>query len=62
MKDVFYVQTIFKNFYTMVRTQFLEAIKIFRGENGKEYFNIILGDFSLKVDIVHQSLWNYSPQ
>lgn len=46
----------------MVRTQFLETIKIFRSDNGKEYFNKVLGEFFLTAGIVHQSSCNYSPQ
>lgn len=39
------VESVFQNFYTMVLTQFQEKIKIIRSDNGKEYFNKILGNF-----------------
>ena len=46
----------------MVQTQFHEKIQIFRSDNGKEYFNKILGSFFLKIGIVHQSSCNNTPQ
>ena len=48
MKEKSKVETIFKLFYTMVQTQFHKKIQIFRSDNGKEYFNKILGSFFLE--------------
>ena len=48
MKEKSKVETIFKPFYTMVQTQFHKKIQIFRSDNGKEYFNKILGSFFLE--------------
>ena len=58
MKEKSEVETIFKNFYTMVQTQFHEKNHIFRSDNGKEYFNKILEIFFLETGIVHQSSCN----
>ena len=46
----------------MVQTQFHKKIQIFRSDNGKEYFNKILGSFFLEIGIVHQSSCNNTPQ
>ena len=62
MKEKSKVETIFKIFYTMVQTQFHEKIQIFKSDNGKEYFNKILGSFFLEIGIVHQSSCNDTPQ
>ena len=43
LKEKSEVESVFQNFYTMVLTQFQEKIKIVRSDNGKEYFNKILG-------------------
>ena len=48
LKEKSEVESVFQNFYTMVLTQFQEKIKIVRSDNGKEYFNKILGNFFLK--------------
>ena len=47
----------------MVQTQFEEKIQVFRNDNGKEYFNKILGNFFFQEKgIVHQSSCNDTPQ
>ena len=51
-----------KNFVLMVQNQFQTNIQVFRSDNGKEYFNTILGDFFLKNGIVHQSSCPNTPQ
>lgn len=45
LKEKSDVEEIFKNFYTMVQTQFQGQIQVFRSDNGKEYFNKFLGHF-----------------
>ena len=55
-------ETVFKNFYTMIFTQFQTHIQIFRSDNGKEYFNQILGSFFIEKGIVHQSSCTDTPQ
>ena len=44
-------ETVFKNFYNMIFTQFQTQIQIFRSDNGKEYFNQILGIFLPKKEL-----------
>lgn len=46
----------------MVETQFQEKIKMFRSDNGREYFNKILGEFLLEKGIIHQSSCSNTPQ
>ena len=55
LKEKSDVEQIFKQFYTMVETQFQEKIQAFRSGNGKEYFNKILGTYFLENEIIHQS-------
>ncbi|KAL3520400.1 hypothetical protein ACH5RR_018549 [Cinchona calisaya] len=62
LRDKFEVKDIFRSFYTMVEIQFQEKIRIFRSDNGREYFNEILGDFFLEKGIVHQRSCLDSPQ
>ena len=45
LKEKSEVEDIFKIFYTMVQTQFQGKIKVFRSDNGWEYFNKIMGAF-----------------
>jgi hypothetical protein len=59
------VESVFKSFYIMVQTQFGTQIKIFRSDNGKEFFNHVLGRFFFFLDekgIIHQSSCNKTPQ
>jgi len=51
-----------KDFITMVQNQFQTNIKVFRGDNGKEYFNTILDDFFLQNGILHQCSCPNTPQ
>ena len=62
LKDKSDVAMVFKNFYAMVLTQFQIPIKIFRSDNGKEFFNNVLGNFFSEKGIVHQSSCSYTPQ
>ena len=56
------VEQTFKNFFSMVKTQFNTQIQIFRTDNGKEYFKNILGKFLEAEGIVHQSSCIDTPQ
>lgn len=46
----------------MIKTQSQEKIKIFRSDNGREYFNKVLGDFFSEKGTVHQSSYIDTPQ
>lgn len=46
---------VFRKFYNMVETQFHIKIQILRTDNGKEYFNSILGKFLMDKGIMHQT-------
>ena len=52
----------FKNFYSMVKTQFNSKIKILRTDNGREFFNNNLSSFLLENGIIHQSSCVETPQ
>ena len=56
------VATIFKSFYTMIQNQFHTKNKVFQIENGKEYFNDILGPYLLENWIIHHSSCLDAPQ
>ena len=56
------VETIFKNFYTMVETQFQVKISIFHTDNGIEYLKDLLGSFLKEKGIHHQSSCVDTPQ
>lgn len=43
MKEKSEVEKIFKNFYTMVKTQFQKNIQILQSNNDQKYFKNILG-------------------
>ena len=45
---------MFKKFHKMIQTRFQTHIQTLRTENGKEYFNSILGDYLLENGIIHQ--------
>ena len=55
MKKKFEAGQLFKNFHSMVETQFQEKIQVLRTDNGKEYFHSILRNYLLHHEIVHQS-------
>ena len=52
----------FKNFHSMIRTQYNVGIKILRTDNGTEYYNSALGSFLLENGLVHQSSCVDTPQ
>jgi hypothetical protein len=55
MKEKSEVEIIFKNFYTLVQTQFQKNIQILWSDNGREYFKNMSSQFFLEKRIVHQS-------
>ena len=62
MKEKSNSEKIFKNFHAMVKTQFQGKIQVLHTDNGKEYFNSILGPYLLNHGIVHQSSCINTPQ
>ena len=62
LKEKSKVESVFQKCYTMVLTRFQEKIKIVQSDNGKEYYNKILGNFFLEKGIVHQSSFKNTPQ
>lgn len=62
MKTKYEVESIFKTFFQMIQTQFQVKIKLFRSDNGREYFNKHLSKFFLENDIIHQSSSVDTPQ
>ncbi|CAH9105932.1 unnamed protein product, partial [Cuscuta epithymum] len=52
----------FKRFYSMIQTQFQSQIQVLRTDNGKEYFNKILGNFLIQQGIIHHSSCVDTPQ
>lgn len=62
LKEKSEAEMVFKNFYNMIQTQFQTKIKIFRSDNGKEFFNQVLGSFFGEKGIIHQSSCPYTPQ
>ncbi|KAJ9675808.1 hypothetical protein PVL29_024651 [Vitis rotundifolia] len=49
------VRSVFRNFHSMIQTQFQTKIKILRTDNGTEYFNHSLSIYFQENDIIHQS-------
>ena len=45
LKDKSETKQVIRDFNMMIQTQFHAKIKIFRSDNGKEYFNKILGKY-----------------
>ncbi|KAF7808226.1 sacsin isoform X2 [Senna tora] len=62
LKEKSAAASTFKNFYSMVKNQFNTPIKIFRTDNGREFFNNTLDSFLLENGIVHQSSCVETPQ
>ena len=56
MKEKSEIANVFKKIYTMVKIQFNENIRIFKSDNGREFFSKILGHFFLEKGIIQQSL------
>ncbi|KAK0593418.1 hypothetical protein LWI29_036352 [Acer saccharum] len=55
MKEKSEAGAIFKNFNSMIQTQFQTKIKVFRTDNAKDYFNSLPGKYLMDQGIVHQS-------
>ena len=55
MKEKSEAGSIFKFFHSMIQTQFQAKIQVFRTDNAREYFNVILGNYLLENGIIHQS-------
>ena len=53
---------IFKEFHSMIQSQFQTDIQILRTDNGTEYFNSILGPYLKDHGIIHQSSCVGTPQ
>lgn len=56
------VPSVFKNFYTMIKTQFGKGIKFFRSDNGGEFIGKVLKDFFVQMGIVHETSCVGTPQ
>ena len=55
LKEKSNVGEIFKKFYQKIHIQFQTKIQILLINNGREYFNTVLGSYLSKHGIVHQS-------
>ena len=62
MKEKSEVSQIFQKFYKMVKNQFKTKIQILRTDNGREYYNVVLGNFLSSEGIIHQSSCVETPQ
>ena len=56
MKEKSEVSKCFKNFHSMIITQFKIRIQMLRMDNGCEYFNAVLKEFFAHEGIIHKSL------
>ena len=56
------VASVFKNFYSMIKTQNNENIKILHSDNGIEFFNNELNQYFLNNGLIHQSSCASTPQ
>ncbi|CAM8930112.1 unnamed protein product [Rhodiola kirilowii] len=62
MKQKSEVSSIVIQFFHLIETQFNRNIKIFRSDNGSEFFNSVLKDFLIMRGCIHQSSCTYTPQ
>ena len=62
MKTKQVVCSLFKQFYSMVATQYQTAIQVLRTDNGGEFVNHELKQFLQCQGIIHQTICLYSPQ
>ena len=62
IKEKSEVGIIFKNFHSMIQTQFQAKVKIFRSDNAKEFFNSNLGNYFVSQGIIQQSSCADTPQ
>ena len=62
LKEKSDVEGVFKEFYSMIETQFHTRRQVIRTDNEKEYFNSILGRYFKEKGIIHQSTCFDTPQ
>ena len=62
MKEKSEVGTLFRNFNSMIQTQFQTKIQVLKTDNAKEYFNTVLGSYLLNQGIIHISSCVDTPQ
>lgn len=62
LKDKSDAAQTFKNFHSMIQTQFQAKIQILHTDNGREFFNTSLSQFLSHHGIIHQSSCVYTPQ
>lgn len=62
LKEKGEAEQTFKHFHLMVNNQFNAKIQILRTDNGREYFNSILGGYFLENGIIHQNSCVDTPQ
>ena len=61
LKDKSDAAQTFKNFHSMIQTQFQAKIQILRNDNGREFFNTSLSQFLSHHGIIHQSSCVFTP-
>jgi hypothetical protein len=57
--DVF---SVFKEFHSMVATQYQQVIRVLQSDNGGEYVNGPMNEFLTTHGIRHQTSCSYTPQ
>ena len=62
LKEKLKATNIFKNFHSMIKTQFQTQIQVLRTDNGRENYNSILGDFLVQQGIIHHRSCVDTPQ
>ena len=62
LKEKSKAKRVFKIFHAMIKALFQTHIQVLWNDNGKEYFNSILGDYLLENGIIHQSNCFDTPQ
>lgn len=53
LKENFVVEQVFKKFHFTIHNQFQEKIQILHTDNGKKYFNSILGQYLSQNENIH---------
>ena len=62
LKDKSETEQDYKNFHSLIKTQYNEDVNVFRTDNGTEYVNSVLDEFLIKHGIIHQSSCVNTPQ
>ena len=62
LKEKSEAANVLKKFHSLINTQFHTNIQVLRTDNGREYFNAILGDFLKEKGIIHHSSCVDTPQ